>query len=711
MDAEIARHDRMSESGSSLLRLIQNESTPLLDLFVREAVQNSLDAVKDNADHVNVDLISGSFEPARLNKHFDRISDALNNRFPDNKHRFLSIRDSNTVGLTGPVHSDEVSNPAEFGNLLKLVYEICKPQQKDGAGGSWGLGKTIYFRLGIGLVLYYSRIFQDGQYQSRLAACFVEDERKADAFIPKEEKIGRGIAWWGKSVGDNKTVPLADEQEINSVLEVFNIKPYEGEETGTTVIIPYIDENKLLSDCYTEQINDEGEKVGEKPYWLNSVAEYLTVGIQRWYAPRLLNRKYPGARLVATVNGQKLKVSQMLPLFRILREFYTIAITDNKLDDESYISENEINVKSEKIYLRTVFADGGCAGTLIFAEVTGKQLHMTPPDNIPDPFSQIINSLYDNSDGNPPIVTFVRRPAMIVSYDFKGPWTRDLQRSTPDSYIVGIFVLESDKRIKDCHKFSPDEELTVEEYIRSGEKADHAEWCDQSINGKKYDIVDRIQRLVSNKIAKTFNAKAEIPDSKRNIGLGHTLASILLPPEDFGKAAVRSQSGGSAGGKGVPGGSAGFGAGGRSHKSSYFIVTGNTQYTDDGIIATFETFLKNKELTISLNVIAGNDSYNALSWEDDEKGIGVRFPFAIIRLNVDSIRKNVRYDFIQGNFTVTGNEPLNEEICISILKSVKFATPYAVRITVPEAGYTFRGRILFRSEDDGLMYNFRLKED
>ena len=104
MDAEIARHDRMSESGSSLLRLIQNESTPLLDLFVREAVQNSLDAVKDNADHVNVDLISGSFEPARLNKHFDRISDALNNRFPDTKNRFLLIRDSKTLGLTGPVN-------------------------------------------------------------------------------------------------------------------------------------------------------------------------------------------------------------------------------------------------------------------------------------------------------------------------------------------------------------------------------------------------------------------------------------------------------------------------------------------------------------------------------------------------------------------------------------------------------------------------------
>ena len=44
MRIEIAEHVRMSESGSSLLRLIQNNETCRLDLLVREAVQNSLDA-------------------------------------------------------------------------------------------------------------------------------------------------------------------------------------------------------------------------------------------------------------------------------------------------------------------------------------------------------------------------------------------------------------------------------------------------------------------------------------------------------------------------------------------------------------------------------------------------------------------------------------------------------------------------------------------
>ena len=77
MEIEIAKHDRMSESGSSLLRLIQNNNIPLLDLLVRESVQNSLDAAKDNTKSVKVDFITGKFNSDSLNSHFEKISQKL----------------------------------------------------------------------------------------------------------------------------------------------------------------------------------------------------------------------------------------------------------------------------------------------------------------------------------------------------------------------------------------------------------------------------------------------------------------------------------------------------------------------------------------------------------------------------------------------------------------------------------------------------------
>jgi hypothetical protein len=44
MRIEKAKYERMSQSGSAILRLFQNHEMPVLDLFVREVVQNSLDA-------------------------------------------------------------------------------------------------------------------------------------------------------------------------------------------------------------------------------------------------------------------------------------------------------------------------------------------------------------------------------------------------------------------------------------------------------------------------------------------------------------------------------------------------------------------------------------------------------------------------------------------------------------------------------------------
>ena len=61
MKIEIAEPGKMTQSGSSLLRLIQNNSTPLIDLLIRESIQNSLDAAKDSVDYVNMEFKTGSF--------------------------------------------------------------------------------------------------------------------------------------------------------------------------------------------------------------------------------------------------------------------------------------------------------------------------------------------------------------------------------------------------------------------------------------------------------------------------------------------------------------------------------------------------------------------------------------------------------------------------------------------------------------------------
>ncbi|WP_112180336.1 hypothetical protein [Paraliobacillus zengyii] len=206
----------MAQTGSSLLRLIQNSHTPMLDLLIRESVQNSLDATKGINTPIRYDISVKPFNRDMGSKHFDGITESLNARYKEEEQQSIVIRDSNTTGLTGPLHQDYIKDDS-FGNLLKLIYEISMPQEKKEAGGSWGLGKTVYFRVGMGLVIYYSRIkLDDGTYQSRLAACLVEDESKEDTLLPnKNNGLKRGIAWWGQSHSEISTKPLTDENQIS----------------------------------------------------------------------------------------------------------------------------------------------------------------------------------------------------------------------------------------------------------------------------------------------------------------------------------------------------------------------------------------------------------------------------------------------------------------------------------------------------------------
>ena len=110
MNIEIAEHARMTESGSSLLRLIQNNDIPLLDLLVRESIQNSLDAARKDAKCVKVSIKEGKFYSRDLNRHFDGLEKPLNKRYIDGEYNFLSVSDSNTVGLTGPTKYEDVRN-------------------------------------------------------------------------------------------------------------------------------------------------------------------------------------------------------------------------------------------------------------------------------------------------------------------------------------------------------------------------------------------------------------------------------------------------------------------------------------------------------------------------------------------------------------------------------------------------------------------------
>ena len=158
LDTKVLELTQSVSYGSVTLKSLQNDNIPELDLLVREAIQNSSDAALQEADDsFTVKFNTGTFVPARFNTNLSGIEGILDEMFPGETADFLEIRDTKTQGLTGPLRIDDMPSD-DHGNFFKLIFDTGKKQTQAGAGGNWGFGKSVYYRVGMGIVVFYSRI-------------------------------------------------------------------------------------------------------------------------------------------------------------------------------------------------------------------------------------------------------------------------------------------------------------------------------------------------------------------------------------------------------------------------------------------------------------------------------------------------------------------------------------------------------------------------
>lgn len=695
MNIEIAEPGRMTQSGSSLLRLIQNNDMPLLDLLVRESVQNSLDAHKPDSKYVNVAFSTGLFNSLEFVEHLDGITATMKARYPEKMQHFLAIRDSETVGLTGPLHYDDVTG--SYGNLLKLVYEISKPQENAGAGGSWGLGKTVYFRIGIGMVLYYSRIKEQGHYSSRLAVSMVEDENSNDSIIPAyENKAKRGIAWWGEKIGKNKTHPVQDETVIARILKIFHIQPFAGNETGTLIIIPYIDQQKLLdSNCREHETLSEKSI---KPYWQNKLEHYLEVAFQRWYAPRLDNSSYKyGPFLRAYVNEKEVLCTDT-PLFYLAQKLYNYALSGE--------SDGKYNWHGLEITLRTISLRGvlekSAAGHVAFCKVSSAWLKETPPDNKYNPYV-FANCDRQNPNVNPPVMMYCRKPGMVVSYETNGSWTEGITPTTQGEYIVGFFTIDSEVAFKETVN---GEKLTLEEYIRKSELADHTSWSDYTLLGCKTPnprIVNKVRAQITKSIAKAFEDTPVIAEKSVNVGWGKLFGDLLLPPVNFGKLPS------------IPAGPGGGGEVVAKERGAMLRINRNkvTFNTDGTVEFPFRLDVDNHYgmncCQICAEVAAENNTMSASDWEDFTN---TPLPFAIVSAKVTEIGQGKHMKNSQLNFHSESME-VEAAALKKIITLTKQTTGkeqwYGLNVVSDtDDAYSIKGTISVSSKDKSVKTGFKL---
>lgn len=539
---EILKSEKNVTLGSAVLRSLQNEHSPKIDLLIREAIQNSLDAAEkspiagriDLSPNVNINFTVGEFKSSTFAGMLGLVGGDLLEQNPGSC-KFLSISDQGTMGLTGPLSHAKVEGQ-NFGNMVKLVYDISKPQEQEGAGGSWGIGKTIFYRMGIGLVIYYTRIrLAANKYEERLAIVMVEDEGGDNTLIPAYEGTTKsGVAWWGRKVDTNLTEPITDGQTIEKILKTFGIRRYELKQTGTTIVIPYINEQEILKHNEIIANNDIGSSE-----ILSNLEYAIELAVQRWYAPRLNNSFYNiGNRknLMVTINNRKITEKTEHPYYSLLKDMYNFA-SSGKTESITYF-EDDKKITREEIRVNNgngITLERPVVGYLSYGIFDYDELGMGREFDPVNPHF-LSNISESDADHNTPIVTFVRRPGMLVNYKDKGEWANKMPISSTDKYIIAIFVLNSSNKITVS---STDKEYSLEEYIRQSEASDHLDWNDHTKFGANPKIVSRIQRGIVRLITNKFEKEIKELPTNNDGRLSKAAAKLVLPPTGYGNKATK----------------------------------------------------------------------------------------------------------------------------------------------------------------------------
>jgi hypothetical protein len=491
--------------GDKVLTILQDNSSSLVDLLVRESIQNSLDAgLNHDNSPINISFSHGKFDKGHL------LSNLGNNiSHPDLSDQFLEIRDSNTQGLSGEAGFHENLNLNNMGNFLKLVMNLGVNQTQEGAGGSWGLGKTIFYRAGKGLVIYYSRFKQtDNTYQERLILCWVENQNLENGYLRTYFNTYTGVCWWGKNINNN-IYPITSPDEIRIFLNIFGLSPYKDAETGTSVIIPFID-----FDIFN--------------------ANNLKFSILKWYTPRLcINTWNESKKILTAGNALECKIIEInnnvkinlrpaeIPFFKLINLLHYYSVTGNlNIPSDSLDLPPRENWKREAIkHYNSIF------GYLSYVEVDRNHLQII---NFGDPDSILGYMDEDavmgnNEGGGYPLLCYSRKPGMTIKYHSKdNSWGLN-QKVPPGKWLFAFFTVKSS-------------DSNYEAYFRDCENANHMQWIHNTKHSNKY--VNKLQK----EIKRILDHSIQEPSAERVVEpafqLRRQMADLFMPPIGFGNRAT-----------------------------------------------------------------------------------------------------------------------------------------------------------------------------
>jgi len=265
---------------------------PELDTFVREVLQNSLDARRPDSD-VPVEVkfsfrrlqgedkkrFLNTIDWSYLSAHLRAVAEGsttmsvlLANAIADLNSgalTLLRIDDSGTEGLTG----DEDKPGTNFSSLCRNILDTTKDTL--GKGGSYGLGKALLWQFSaLSTVLFSSRIAEDTPQKFRFFARTELPSHETDS------SRWNGSGWYGlpETVRNGKRAVSIWDEEAETITRAIHLYRPAQLGTGTSILIagfhePAQEETRPLNAIAQDILNSAA-----RWFWFSKIPESLPPG-------------------------------------------------------------------------------------------------------------------------------------------------------------------------------------------------------------------------------------------------------------------------------------------------------------------------------------------------------------------------------------------------------------------------------------------------
>jgi hypothetical protein len=282
-------------SAGGIRRTLGTPTLDRLQILIRESVQNSWDARRDEGEPVSFTVrirVLAVEEQQALSEIFSDLPSAsrTRNAIADSLRKprlaVLEISDSGTSGLGGPVRADEEPKAGDHPDFVNFFRNVGSARDRELGGGTYGYGKSALFRFSqCGTLVGYTRATAAGRDTTRLIGCSLGEE-----FEHRRVRY-TGRHWWGRKSDDGIVDPVTGAT-ADSLAASLGLKRRTREDFGTSLLVIDADFDERTS-----------------PQAGNAVVECLV-----WFFwPKLMERPNgrPAMRFVVEVDGKLISVPEI----------------------------------------------------------------------------------------------------------------------------------------------------------------------------------------------------------------------------------------------------------------------------------------------------------------------------------------------------------------------------------------------------------------